>query len=399
MKKNLELITSRVGIAATTLSVIPVLAFAAYVMSPTEVSAGSDSSICVTAQRVDDSKIVSKRGACPAETVTPTTTPTPSATATAAPTATVSPTPTPTPVNNFASLTWSTKTNFKPRALAISADGTKMIGGDDTYADIFLTVDSGATWTKKLVTSGALNGVAMSADGTKMISTEWNGGSTPDNIWGSTNSGATWTKMKSGTTGTYGGSRYNSPVISDDGTVMMVSDDYYVTSYVSTNNGVTWASLGRDMRKTSMSSNGQIIIGGKDTSKMYLRTDSGAYTLLPPLSASTYSISSTSMSADGKTILVGTSAKAFFISRDSGATWEEHVDPVSTTWGQVAVSDDGTKMAIGNSTVLYVSTDSGVTWKDAKAPAKGFPSINFSPDGSKITVAQSGQWSVGTFGP
>lgn len=306
------------------------------------------------------------------------------------------------PVDNFANLTFTSQ-SASFRGLAVSADGTKMIGGDSYYAHLMLSTDSGKTWVKKLDSSAsggfAFNEYGMSADGTKMITTGY-AGTGPGSVWVSTNSGVSWTKVIMGSTGTYGSNSYRNPKISADGTTMTVYDIYSYTTSISTNNGVSWTSIGTRLPVTAMSPDGKTIIGGVTTSTVYLRINGGAFVLQPPLAGlANVSLRGISLSSDGKNMLAVTTGTSFLVSNDAGQTWTEHTE-LGNSPRVGTVSDDGTKMLLNTSTGTYLSKDSGKSWSLTSAPVKPFATIQFSPDSSKIYAADAttfGPWWLGTF--
>lgn len=306
------------------------------------------------------------------------------------------------PVDNFVNLKFTSQGGAL-RALAVSADGTRMVGGDNYYAHIMLSTDSGKTWVKKVdsgIAGFAFNDFDMSADGTKMIAVGY-AGTNPGSVWASTNSGNSWTKVKMGTTGTYGSSMYTSPKISDDGKIMTVTDTYYTTTFISTDNGVTWNSTS-DLRNTAMSSDGNIIIGGQMTGSVYVYNSTKSVRLPPLAGAASASIRSISMSADGRIITVATTGNLYYLSKDSGATWTERTGPGAGVIYGVAVSDDGTKILLNkNSAGVYFSKDSGDTWIASSALSKPLGSLSFSPDSSKVygIDGNPGAWWLGTFSP
>jgi type II secretory pathway pseudopilin PulG len=307
-------------------------------------------------------------------------------------------------VDNFANLTFTSKGDSF-RGMAVSADGTKMIAGDSYYAHLMLSTDSGKTWVKKLDSSAsggfAFNEYGISADGTKMITTGY-AGTNPGSVWVSTNSGASWTKVIMGSTGTYGSNSYRNPKISADGTTMTVYDIYTYTTSISTNNGATWSTIGTRLPVSAMSPDGKTIIGGATTSTVYLRTNGGAFVLQPPLGGlANISLRGISMSSDGKDMLAVTTGTSFLVSNDAGLTWTEHTE-LGNSPRVGTVSNDGTKMLLNTNTGTYLSKDSGKSWTLTSAPVKPFATIQFSPDSSKIYAADAtfyGPWWLGTFSP
>jgi hypothetical protein len=386
----------RLSFMGAALVVLPALAISAYALSPMQVDAASESDICITATLVDDPTVVAQQGWCEEEAsspggVIPSEAPSPT------------PTPTPPPVNNFANLTFESQTVLL-RSLAVSADGKTMVATDN-YGQGVLSTDSGKTWTSKLNHSTAPSqgfyGIGVSADGTKMIATSGAASnSTPGEVWVSTNSGIKWNKVLTGGRSGYGVGYYQNPTISKDGMTMIVYEGHYNRSRISTDSGATWRDLRGYLSHSAMSSDGKTIIAGDRASDIWLQVNGGSLTKLPSIAEVSVVIYSFSMSADGKTILVGTS-KGAFISKDTGATWTENAEFAGKAISKVALSDDGSKMAIASSGI-YVSTDSGATWALSKAPLKNFSSLQFSPDGSKIYAidgASGSPWLIGTFGP
>lgn len=189
LEKVKKLGKTRAGIMVATLSVIPALALSAYILSPSQVEAASDSDICVTATRVDAPTIISKRGWCPEDVVTPAPTaiPTeaPAPVSTAEPTAT--PTPSPTPATGVSSgqvfvNTVGTSTTTMRKIVPLN-DGGMIIAKTD---GIWLTPQLGVE-PRKLVGMSITNpvGVEASGDGQtialysdRYIQVSWDGGST-----------------------------------------------------------------------------------------------------------------------------------------------------------------------------------------------------------------------------
>lgn len=386
--QHMKIFRARAVAATTALSVVPILVISVYTLSPTIVEAGSDSDLCITATRNDDSKIFSQRGNCPV--------PTPSPTATTSPTATETPTPTAAPVavNNFASFTWTSKT-LPVYNIAGSADGTKMIYTNSSDYDIYTSTDSGETWVKRLATSG-INHMytAVSQDGTKMLSTGYSGPYTADTLWRSTNSGVTWTKVYTGSTWNQGASFFKNLKISKDGSTMTVEDSSSPMSLISYDGGTTWGNMLRHLPNVVMSGDGKILFGGKTTSTIYKRVNGGAWVTMPSPTGTSVAVTGVQMSADGNTILL-TTGTSFHISRDGGSTWEQHPELGAKSWSMPTVSDDASKMTMLADGLLYVSVDSGKTWGTVNYPVTSTTSFTLSPNGDRITATQSGKWWIG----
>ena len=140
--------------------------------------------------------------------------------------------------------------------------------------------------------------------------------------------------------------------------------------------GYSWTSTEttRDWRAVAMSANGQKLFAAAYNDQIFVSIDSGA-TWIPR--AFNNSWSSIASSADGSKIIASAFSDGTYTSIDSGSSWAK----VSTYYGKVACSPDGTKMLLGTSGGLFASSDSGGSWSSV------FPyyvdSVAISLDGSK----------------
>jgi hypothetical protein len=81
-------------------------------------------------------------------------------------------------------------------SVASSADGTKLVtvGNSGTYnGPIYVSADSGTTWTPSIAPSLDWASVASSTDGVKLVALAYHTAYDSGAIYTSTNSGATWT--------------------------------------------------------------------------------------------------------------------------------------------------------------------------------------------------------------
>ena len=103
-------------------------------------------------------------------------------------------------------------------------------------------------------------------------------------------------------------------------------------------------------------------------------------------------------SADGRTILVG--EESYYgvvrVSVDGGTTWGGRSPVVvgataTTGWTAVAVSGDGSLLAVGDTYAIYISTDSGQSWADNLYDNNGrfWTSIAISNDASRIVAVSA----------
>jgi hypothetical protein len=139
-------------------------------------------------------------------------------------------------------VTWVQQTNAPNvgwNAVASSADGSKLVAAV-FYGGIYTSTNSGVDWTSNSAPSEPWVSVASSADGTKLVAVaEANG------IYTSTDSGVTWTQPANGFTNYY----WYSIASSADGTKLVVGALSSVSGgfspnpiFTSTNSGATWIS-------------------------------------------------------------------------------------------------------------------------------------------------------------
>lgn len=314
--------------------------------------------------------------------------------------------------------TWtqtSAPTNYWS-CVASSADGTKLVAGiQDGYHginNIYTSTNSGATW---MLTSAPTNYawacVTSSADGNKLVVAAFNsrnnGGGA---IFISTNSGTTWV-LTSVPTNCF----WDSVASSADGTKLVaVSADDYTSGkiYTSTNGGATWT------QQTNAPNNWWFcVVSSADGTKLvvqapnsiYRSTNSGVTWMQitpPPVSWEGGSSSQViAASADGTRLVAAFNASfnsigcPIFISTNSGATWAATSAP-SNNWKCVASSADGTKLVAvavpysGNIGPIYSSTNSGATWTSNTVPNQQWTFVACSADGNKL-VAVSGRYILG----
>jgi len=225
-------------------------------------------------------------------------------------------------ISTNSGLTWllntNAPTNFWYWSVACSADGIKMVAAPyyDTVAGnpqlLYVSKDSGTTWTATSAPSNHWTSVASSADGTKLIALAFNGP-----IYTSTNSGASWT---SNNVVGY----WRSVACSTDGTkAVAVADPGQL--YTSINSGVAWSSH---------------FVSGSGTG-----------------------FGSVASSADGtRLVVVGRQGSApIFVSTNSGNSWVKQTNAsLLAEWNAVASSADGNKLFAATYAYLVNDGSGGV---------------------------------------
>ena len=98
------------------------------------------------------------------------------------------------------------------------------------------------------------------------------------------------------------------------------------------------------------------------------------------------------MSGDGATVAAVVGEGSIWVSTDYGSSWSETSDPAGNTysttyyWQAVAVSSDGTTLAAADEHGLWTSYDSGATWSQSSIPSSNLRDIAMSDDGSLMAV-------------
>lgn len=197
--------------------------------------------------------------------------------------------------------------------------------------------------------------------------------------------GFTWTQDTDG----YSDSWYDISASNDGQKVFAGSS---IRPYVSSDGGATWVTT--DLPSASqwigaVSGDGSKIIALPDGYYAHISEDGGD--TWTPLSVGSFIVTWTdvAMSANGQKIVASTNF-GLYISSDGGATWSEKGPVPSTGWQSVAVSDDGTKIAVGMVFgSIYTSSDGGDNWvQNVVGSGSGqWYAITSSADGNILTAA------------
>jgi len=206
--------------------------------------------------------------------------------------------------------------------------------------------------------------------------------------------------------------------MSADGSKVLVLGE--VDLWLSSDGGVTWAKLESqslsdlsiEAERVTMSPDGsKILICGDSSgsSGLAVSHDAGStwteLAWLDPSNAPYFQPLDCSMSADGQTIAVIAHGREVMVSTDGGSTFSQSTSGSSTNriWKKILVSNDGSKILVGNSPLLletdtsgYISFDSGATWT---RPTGVSPWIDMamSDDGSTIYVLADMECSGGGY--
>jgi len=258
--------------------------------------------------------------------------------------------------------------------------------GDEPYNRSWVQVTSAADWAARQGhTSVALpDGSIVIAGG----ATGTSAGSGKNDVWRSTDSGATWTQMTGGAS--WAARQWHSSVTMPDGSILIMGG--YGTDYSSKNDvwrstdkGATWTQMtgsatwnGRYGHGSVVMPNGTIILlGGSGSNGVWKSTDNGASWSLVTSSASWMprTFFGVVLMPDNSIVLMGGYSSGYkndvWRSTDSGATWIQM--NASPGWdareylSSVALPDGTILLTGGESSGnpmkdVWRSTDYGATW-------------------------------------
>jgi hypothetical protein len=281
---------------------------------------------------------------------------------------------------SFAKSSWLLTPASNPQnwdCIASSSDGGKLIAAisDGASVGIYVSVNSGVTWTETNSTGGNWRSVASSSDGSKLFAALDGGG-----IY--TNSNIGW-----GIGGSTSGLAWISIACSSDGSELVAAANE-IGIYTSANSGATWtptAAGARNWISVASSADGSKLVAAVNGGGIYTSANWTVAT-----SAGNKNWVSVASSADGTKLAAVVSGGVIYTSSNSGSTWVTNNVPTAN-WQSIASSADGSKLAaVINGGGIYTSSNSGVTWTQATAPGNNWFAITSSSDGSKLAATVDG---------
>jgi photosystem II stability/assembly factor-like uncharacterized protein len=276
-------------------------------------------------------------------------------------------------------------------SIAFSADGTKIFAGASFTNTIFISTNSGVTWSSTgaalHIGSGYWAGIASSADGTHLIAAADVGG-----VYTSTDGGANWFSNAVPVA-----SRWDFVAITPDGTRMMAAAGYNSTGpiCISTNSGSTWTQTGAPIGQwasVATSADGSVLLAGTLGGTAYVSTDSGTtWTPQTNLPAGRWTFAAET--PDGNTLIaaayqIGSGFGQVYISTNLGNLWTPTSQPTNMYLAAFCASADGSKLtAVGYASIFH-SVDLGNTWSSNSVPesAAKWTGMNCSADGNKLAL-------------
>ncbi|HYF36813.1 MAG TPA: sialidase family protein, partial [Prosthecobacter sp.] len=256
-------------------------------------------------------------------------------------------------------------------AVATSTDGSKIVVVGQFC--MVTSTDSGATWQTR-DDSRLWASVASSADGTRLIAGTYAG-----EVWISINSGATWTQSLSGLV-------HSMSVASSANGVKLAAAARDGAIWISHDSGATWAAKSNSQRWTSIgsSADGTVLVAGDQDTGAWTSLDSGAtWTQRTPTDKlAGYSVA---ISSDGSKMSSTDGWNQVWVSNDSGMTWTQAPSEVSGY--SSVVTKNGSKIVALAYGTMSTSTDSGLTWT-TQSYSSNYRSIAFAANGKPVLTAE-----------
>lgn len=274
-----------------------------------------------------------------------------------------------------------------------SADGSKISAIAESQK-MYTSSNSGATWVTNNEPGGnfvPFSCIASSADGTRLVGGNNNSGE----IATSADSGTTWVVRTN-----YVDCYWSSALSSTDGRTLVLCEEE-APIFFSTNWGANWSILAHLPYHgygsyAALSADGTRLVVANNNTGIYTTTNLGGAWVTNNLALAWKAMAS---SADCRKLVAATT-NSIYTSSDSGITWLKRTNsPSLAPWQSVASSADGARLvaAAGGyyaAGPIYTSTNSGVTWTSNNLPVQNWVSVASSADGNKLVavVYNGGIW-------
>ena len=337
--------------------------------------------------------------------------------------------------------TWTQQTanaGWSPRyghSSVVIPDGSIVLMGGENggvyYTDVWRSTDNGVTWTQQTASSGwsirGYQSTVVMADGSIVLlgGSLNNYGSSKNDVWRSTDKGATWTQQ---TASAGWSARWDhSSVVMPDGSIVLMggyNGGYKNDVWRSTDNGATWtqmtASAGWSARykhsSEAMPDGSIVLMGGRDSggykNDMWRSTDNGATWTQVTAGAgwsARYCHSSVVM-PDGSIVLMGggdiiglkNDVWRFMPTESAGSTGSSAQNPSHTysSVGTYTVALTATNAAGSNTKTVanYITVNSGVVapvanFKEDKTSGPASLTVSFTD--TSTNTPTSWMWKFG----
>ena len=300
-------------------------------------------------------------------------------------------------LNASVSPPWRTNESVRNwRAVAASGDGRTLAAVDAGPPDnsggyIYLSKDSGATWTPQNI--GAFmklvwRNVAVSQDGLTVVAVPDNitVAGTPAKITLTRDGGLNWAR-------TDNPNAWSAVASSADGTNLIAAVNGGGI-YTSVNRGTNWtlrtAAGARAWSAVASSTNGVRLVAAVNGGGIYTSADAGANWTLQTGVGTSLAWSGVASSVDGSRLAAVVNGGGIFTSADFGETWIPRPAAGTSPWSSVTSSGDGSQLA---ATVaggkVFVSADYGQTW-GPRDFNRNWAAIASSSSGSNLVAVATG---------
>ena len=263
--------------------------------------------------------------------------------------------------------------------IASSSDGSRLAAS--SYEAVWLSSNSGVTWTLSNPANGNYRGIASSSDGSKLLlASSWS-----TKLERSTDSGATWSQLSNSVT-----QSWHKVASSADGQVLAAAGLHGTALYVSTNGGTSWSTKDvGNWNGIAISDNGATMVAVASSRAIYVSTDSGTTWNNRETARGWADVS---ISNDGTKMIASVGEGKIYRSIDSGTTWEVLPNSPTKKHLSVACSSDCSTIITGtNWEFVHYSSDSGASWYSSTTQIGWINDVALSDDGSKAFAAPYGQ--------
>lgn len=219
--------------------------------------------------------------------------------------------------------------------VSISSDGTKMMAADVASTKVFVSTDTGTSWTMKTTNGSSFaNRTCMAGNGSRWIVLANLG------VYSSTDNGGTWSAISA-----LGVGAWTSCAMSEDGSKIFVLKFGSALKY-STDSGANWSTSGNSYTTANVIAatpdGSKLVLTDRDAKNVYTSTNFGAsFTLKYYAAAALYGVG---ISSDGSRIAVAVATGRLVASIDGGETWGLEMTPPSLSWGAIAMNAAGSKV-------------------------------------------------------
>jgi len=263
--------------------------------------------------------------------------------------------------------------------IASSSDGSRLAAS--SFEAVWLSSNSGVTWTISNSADANYRGIASSSDGSKLLLASSN----VTKLQRSTDSGATWSQLSNSVT-----QSWHKVASSADGQVLAAAGLHGTALYVSTNGGTSWSTKDvGNWNGIAISDNGATMVAVASSRAIYVSTDSGTTWNNRETARGWADVS---ISNDGTKMIASVGEGKIYRSIDSGTTWEILPNSPTKKHLSVACSSDCSTIITGtNWEFVHYSSDSGASWYSSTTQIGWINDVALSDDGSKAFAAPYGQ--------